>query len=131
MNLRVDLSQISVTNSTFTDGRGNHIQATNSLVMLNQVTFADSEDSTAQGHGVVCETCYGLTITNCTFRNLTSLAAPAIQIKNQMEAETRIIASTFEGNTAFNQAGAIMLDRVGYVLIQDCVFRNNKASPNL
>ena len=95
-------------NSTFTDGKGNHVRARKSGVSFDNVTMFESTDITAKGHGFYCKECTAISIKDSTFRNLTSLIAPAILIENNVGTAT-IENSTFLGNHAYETSGSIRL----------------------
>ena len=80
VNIRLKLAIIEVKNSIFTDGKKQHIYADQSKVSLDGVTIRDSEDLSADGHGLLCLTCDSLSVTNSKFLRLRSSTAAAIKV---------------------------------------------------
>jgi hypothetical protein len=80
ININIELGNLKVTNSTFTNGQGSHIVGIDSYIGLDRVTIYDSRDLVASGHGLNCLSCIDLTIKDSTFRNLTAATGSAIYI---------------------------------------------------
>lgn len=93
-------SNVGFINSTFSDGKENHIRAIDSDISLDGVTIENSIDNNSEGHGVYCYHCLNVNIINSDFRNLTAFKSPAIMIKYTRGDEINIIGSTFERNHA-------------------------------
>ena len=93
-------SNVGFINSTFTDGKENHIRAIDSDISLDGVTIENSIDNDSEGHGVSCYNCLNVNIINSEFRNLTAFKSPAIMIQFAKGEEINIMGSTFERNHA-------------------------------
>ena len=87
--------------------------------------FFSSSDTEANGHGIQCNGCSQLQIHHCMFEGLVANKGSAIQISNQMKADTEIIGCTFRSNRAMKRAGAIDLKEAGNVLIRNNTFLKN------
>ena len=79
-----------VNNSTFTDGKKQHIYATQTHVVIDKVKMFDSIDEESVGHGVFCDGCLSLLIKDTIFQNMIADEAPGLWIMNQMGIETII-----------------------------------------
>ena len=55
-NVLVELGQLEVDNSEFTEGKVNHIKGVDSTVRISKVNVHDSS-SRASGHGFICSRC--------------------------------------------------------------------------
>ncbi len=108
-NVKILSSKVGFINSTFTDGKENHIQAIDSDISLDSVTIENSIDNESEGHGVKCMYCSGVNIINSNFRNLTALQTPAIMIQYARGDQINILGSSFERNHAQERIGAIRL----------------------
>ena len=122
------MGTLLVRNSSFTNGKKNHIAATQTLVRIESTTIYDSQDKLETGHGLTCLNCVELTVLNSTFRNLVSYSAPAIYIAQQTGVESRIEDCTFEGNLALGDAGSIRLSNAGVVQLTRNSFIDNSVS---
>ena len=80
----MDLGDLLVTNSSFSEGQDHHIYATQSRVILRRVAVFDSISERADGLGLTCISCLSVLIIDSEFRNLTALNAPAIFLSEQM-----------------------------------------------
>ena len=125
--MRVILGNLALNNSTFTDGKASHIQATRSTVSLDSVTIRDSEDLSVEGHGLWSKSCT-VRVTNSTFFGLKSYKSPAIYIHESPNIEQFIELNTFRSNHALGSTGALFLNNAGIVHIKQNQFINNLVS---
>ena len=107
INIRVENCDITLSNSTFIDGKKNHISGRTANLTLDGVTMKDSYDYSTKGHGIYCKRCTSLTVKNSLFQNMTSLRAPAIRLEDQWNITSVIENSQFKSNRALEKAGAI------------------------
>lgn len=84
ININVNGAELHVHNSTFTNGSVNHIRATKSRVMIDQVNMFNSTDAVENGHGVHCIECKHLEVRNSNFTNLAAARGGAIDIIDMM-----------------------------------------------
>ena len=105
---------MSVSNSTFTRGKKNHISGIDSIVTLTNVSMHNSS-AFDSGHGFTCGRCSFVGVKDSRFEDLTSRGGDggAIMIQNlnndTLQDVSYIMNTKFIGNKA-KSGGAVLLD---------------------
>ena len=95
-NIKIELGQMTVTDSTFTDGSNHHIIGEEAEVTLDNVFIYNSAAVDAYGHGLYCILCDKVLVSNSTFFNLTAGKGSVIYLENLQNNDSSIHGNHFE-----------------------------------
>ena len=127
-NILIELGNLQVKNSTFTDGPISHIVGKEAEVELDSVMMFNSSTNVGHGHGFWCVECEKVTIRDSTFYNLTSITGSAIYLENLDNSDSRIEGNYFEANRANSEGGAVVLANTKNLSIANNTFKRNYVS---
>ena len=123
---------MNIINSTFTNGSKSHVKGIDSILTMEKVHMYDSESKTTEGHGLNCQRCKQLAISDSKFENLTSekkfgAAINILSLQSPNEVDSSYIKNNEFINNAARDGGAISITFAQMLEISGNKFERNTA----